>query len=254
MIEATSAPAPKATIVVDDVHVKYRVFASGKRMGSAPKAIITPRTRATREVHALRGVSLTVHEGETLGVIGRNGSGKSTLLGAISGLLPTTSGRIWAEDRPILLGVNAALLPDLSGERNIVLGLLALGSSRAEATARVAEIAEFAELEEFIHHPMQTYSSGMAARLRFAIGASKDHSILLIDEALAVGDRAFKLKSEERVRQMQRNAGTVLLVSHSMGSIRDMCSRVIWVDRGVIRMEGPPDDVIDAYHREAGGA
>jgi teichoic acid transport system ATP-binding protein len=245
--EPVAAPVGAPTIVVDDVHVKYRVYASGKRVGKKGKAVLAPGVRGAREVHALKGVSFVAHEGETVGVIGHNGSGKSTLFRAISGLLPTTSGRIWAEDRPILLGVNAALLPELSGEKNVKLGLLALGFSAAEAETRTPEIAEFADLEEFIEHPMRTYSAGMGARLRFAIAAAKNHSILLIDEALAVGDREFRAKSEERIRELQEGAGTVMVVSHSMGAILEMSTRVIWIDHGLVRMDGDPQEVVDAY-------
>ncbi|MFD4959668.1 ABC transporter ATP-binding protein [Microbacterium sp. NPDC058389] len=237
-------------MVVDDAHVTYRVYASGKRM-SARDSVFSVRAlrggRGLKTVPALRGVSFTASEGETIGVIGHNGSGKSTLFRAMSGLIPTSQGSIWAADRPVLLGVNAALVPGLSGENNIKLGLLAMGFSPEEASAHVDEIADFAELNEFIHHPMRTYSSGMGARLRFAIASAKAHSILLIDEALSVGDRRFKLKSEERIRELRDSAGLVMIVSHSAGSLRDTCERVLWIHKGELRADGPTKDVIDDY-------
>ncbi|WP_242085959.1 ABC transporter ATP-binding protein [Microbacterium lacticum] len=213
--------------------------------------------RELQEVPALRGVTFTAREGETIGVVGHNGSGKSTLFRAMSGLIPTSSGTIMARDRPVLLGVNAALVPELSGENNIKLGLLAMGFTSAEAAAKVDEIADFAELNEFIHHPMRAYSSGMGARLRFAIASAKAHSILLIDEALSVGDRRFKVKSEKRIRELRDSAGLVMIVSHSIGSLRDTCERVLWIHKGELRADGAAGDVIADYlkwTKQPGGA
>ena len=245
-----ASTSPRAMIVADDAYVTYRVYASGKRV-SARESLLRPSAfrggRDLKEIPALRGVTFTASEGETIGVVGHNGSGKSTLFRAMSGLIPTSSGTIAARDRPVLLGVNAALVPELSGENNIRLGLLAMGFSAEEAAARVGEIADFAELNEFIHHPMKTYSSGMGARLRFAIASAKAHSILLIDEALAVGDRRFKLKSEQRIRELQDSAGLVMIVSHSVGSLKDTCERVLWIHKGELRADGPSGDVVDEY-------
>ncbi|WP_288784089.1 ABC transporter ATP-binding protein [uncultured Microbacterium sp.] len=237
-------------MVVDDAHVNYRVYASGKRM-SARDSILGPNAirggRGLTTIPALRGVSFTASEGETIGVVGHNGSGKSTLFKAMTGLIPTAEGAIWARDRPVLLGVNAALMPELSGENNIKLGLLAMGFTAEEAAAQVDEIADFAELNEFIYHPMRTYSSGMGARLRFAIASAKAHSILLVDEALAVGDRRFRAKSEERIRELRDSAGLVMIVSHSVGSLKDTCERVLWIHKGELLADGPADAVIDEY-------
>jgi teichoic acid transport system ATP-binding protein len=146
-----------------------------------------------------------------------------------------------------LLGVNAALLGDLSGPKNVILGSLALGNSRAQADEAYQKIVDFSGLEEFIDLPMKTYSSGMAARLRFSIAVSRDHQILLVDEALAVGDKEFRAKSEARIRDLRKEAGTVFLVSHSMRSIMDTCSRVLWIDHGNLKMDGDPKEVVDAY-------
>lgn len=237
-------------IVVDNAHVEYRVHASGKRVGSGESLMNLRSLRGGRElrtVPALRGVTFTASEGESIGVVGHNGSGKSTLFRAMSGLIPTSEGTILARDRPVLLGVNAALVPELSGEDNIKLGLLAMGYTAEQAAASVDEIADFAELNEFIHHPMRTYSSGMGARLRFAIASAKAHSILLIDEALSVGDRRFRTKSDERIRGLRDSAGLVMIVSHSVGSLRDTCERVLWVHKGELRADGPARTVINDY-------
>jgi len=235
----------KPTVIVDNLHVKFRIFTSGK---AAKKSATRGRMgRNTREVHALKGVSFVAHEGESIGVVGHNGSGKSTLMRSIAGLIPPAEGAVYASSRPSLLGVNAALMSELSGEKNVQLGTLALGMTPAEARSKYDEIVDFSGLGEFMDLPMRAYSSGMSARLRFAIAISKTHQILMVDEALAVGDKDFRSRSEERIRELRRQAGTVFLVSHSMKSILDTCNRVIWLDHGNLLMDGEPREVIDAY-------
>jgi teichoic acid transport system ATP-binding protein len=244
------------TVVVDDVHLIYRVHGASSGKGSATSALsrLALRKKATgvTEVHAVRGVSFVAYKGQAIGLIGRNGSGKSTLLKCIAGLLPPTKGKIYSDGQPSLLGVNAAMMNDLTGERNIILGCLAMGMTQREAEENYDEIATFSGLnnyngKDFTKLPMRTYSSGMAARLRFSIAAARTHDVLMIDEALATGDREFQLKSEARIRELRKEAGTVFLVSHSMKSIRDTCDRVIWLDQGVIKMDGPMAEVVNAY-------
>ena len=237
----------KPVVVVDDVHVEYKVLATGKRAGPAEARKLFERSRKLRSVHALRGVTFTAFENDSVGVIGTNGSGKSTLMRAIVGLTPLSQGAIYASSRPSMLGVGAALLKDLSGERNVYLGGLALGFSQEEIEDKFDDIVDFAGLREFIELPMRTYSSGMTARLKFAIATIRDHEILIVDEALAVGDKNFRARSEARIREIRDGAGTVFLVSHSMQSIRDTCNRVIWLDKGVLEMDGDPEEVITAY-------
>ncbi|SCL55251.1 ABC transporter ATP-binding protein [Micromonospora chersina] len=245
------------TVVVDDVHVIYKIH-KGATGGTTPVSAlkrIVSRTKAPniREVHAVKGVSFTAYEGEAIGLIGSNGSGKSTLLRAIAGLLPPARGAVYTQGQPSLLGVNAALLNDLSGERNVVLGCLAMGMTPDEVKRLAPEIIEFSGINErgdFASLPMRTYSSGMGARLRFAISSAKKHDVLLIDEALATGDRKFRARSEQRVRELRDSAGTVFLVSHSISSIRDTCERTIWLESGVLRMDGPTDEVCDAYENQ----
>lgn len=247
-------PGRVPTVVVDDVHVIYRIHkgaAGGNSPVSALKRIMS-RTNAPniREVHAVKGVSFTAYQGEAIGLIGSNGSGKSTLLRAIAGLLPPARGAVYTLGQPSLLGVNAALLNDLSGERNVVLGCLAMGMPPEEVKRLTPEIIEFSGINErgdFASLPMRTYSSGMGARLRFAISSAKKHDVLLIDEALATGDRKFRARSEQRVRELRDSAGTVFLVSHSLGSIRDTCERTIWLEGGVLKMDGPTNEVCNAY-------
>ncbi|SBT39174.1 ABC transporter ATP-binding protein [Micromonospora narathiwatensis] len=245
------------TVVVDDVHVIYRIHkgaTSGTSPVSALKRIVTRNNAPNiREVHAVKGVSFTAYQGEAVGLIGSNGSGKSTLLRAIAGLLPPARGAVYTMGQPSLLGVNAALLNDLSGERNVVLGCLAMGMPPEEVKRLAPEIIEFSGINErgdFASLPMRTYSSGMGARLRFAIAAAKKHDVLLIDEALATGDRKFRARSEQRVRELRESAGTVFLVSHSISSIRDTCERTIWLEGGVLKMDGPTDEVCKAYESQ----
>ena len=236
----------KPVVIVDDLHVKYTVFATGKKAGATNRKLFA-RKRSVKTVHALKGVSFVAHENESIGVIGHNGSGKSTLMRAIVGLTPASQGCVYAASRPNLLGVGAALINDLTGDQNITLGGLAMGFTQEEIEARRAEIIAFSGLEKFIDMPMRTYSSGMSARLKFSIATSRTHEILIVDEALAVGDKAFRKKSEQRINEIRKAAGTVFLVSHSMGSIKSTCDRVLWVHEGEIRMDGPTDEVVAAY-------
>ena len=242
---ATDASKGKPVVVVDEVHVIYKVFGTGKK-ARATKGNLAKKTRM-REVHAVKGVSFVVHEGETVGIVGSNGSGKSSLMRAIAGLYPSTKGAVYTHAKPTMLGVGAALLPNLSGEKNILLGGLALGFQKKEIEEASESIIKFSGLKDFIDLPMRTYSQGMSARLRFSIAAAKKHDILIIDEALAVGDRQFRMKAEEKIRQMRQDAGTVFLVSHNMKSIQDTCNRVIWLEKGELLMDGEPKAVCDAY-------
>ncbi|MFN8076536.1 MAG: ABC transporter ATP-binding protein [Kineosporiaceae bacterium] len=240
----------RPTVIVDGLHVIYHVFATGRPVkGEAGKRLLkrAPALRRMHQVHALKGVSFTAYEGDAIGVIGHNGSGKSTMLRALCGLTPAARGTIYADGKPTLLGVNAAMINEMSGERNIVLGGLALGMTREEVAERYTDIASFAGIDDFLDLPMRTYSSGMQARLRFAIAASVSHRVLMIDEALAVGDKQFQLRSEARIAQLREQAGTVFLVSHSMQSILDTCNRTIWIHKGELRMDGPTAEVVAAY-------
>ncbi|MGW4424667.1 ABC transporter ATP-binding protein [Streptosporangium sp. NPDC004631] len=251
---APDSPPGTPTVVVDDLHIIYRVYgaATEAEKGNAANALMRLLKRQGRpqmkEVHAVRGVSFVAHHGDAIGVIGRNGSGKSTLLRAIAGLLPPHSGAVYTNGQPSLLGVNAALMRELTGERNIVLGCYAMGMNPAQVKEKYEEIVDFSGIGEFVQFPMSTYSSGMGARLRFAIASAKAHDVLLIDEALATGDRDFKRKSQERIKQMRDEAGTVFLVAHNLDVIEETCNRVIWLHKGKIKMDGDPQTVLTAYN------
>jgi teichoic acid transport system ATP-binding protein len=249
-------PERVPTVIADNAHIVYRIHGSAAAGANSPlaslKRIVTgTKHAAVREVHAVKGVNFVAYRGEAIGLIGSNGSGKSTLLRAIAGLLPVErGGAIYAAGQPSLLGVNAALMNDLSGERNVVLGCLAMGMTPAEVKAQTAGIIDFSGINErgdFSSLPMRTYSSGMSARLRFSIAAAKKHDVLLIDEALATGDAKFRKRSEQRVRDLRQEAGTVFLVSHSEQSIRDTCERSIWLESGEIRADGLTEDVLKEY-------
>ncbi|MDP5026348.1 MAG: ABC transporter ATP-binding protein [Aquiluna sp.] len=249
---AEQANTAKPVVIVDNAKVTYRVYASGKAVHEGESNSRVKRTGNLRTVEAIKGVSLIAHEGDVIGVIGSNGSGKTSLMKAISGLTPLDGGKIFATSRPSFLGVGAAMLKELSGEKNIILGGLAMGFSRAEIKEKLDQIIEFSGLKDFIELPMRTYSSGMTERLKFSIAASREHDILIIDEALAVGDSKFRKRSEARMKELAKNAGCVFLVSHSLKSILDTCNRAIWLDEGVLRAEGTAYEVCKAYADEVG--
>jgi len=251
--KSVADPPGIPTVIVDDLHIVYRVYgaASDAERGNAASALLRLLRRQgrpqMREVHAIKGVSFVAYHGDAIGIIGRNGSGKSTLLRAIAGLLPPHKGAVYTDGQPSLLGVNAALMRELTGERNIVLGCYAMGMKPRQVKEKFNDIVDFSGIGEFVQFPMSTYSSGMGARLRFAIASAKTHDVLLIDEALATGDREFRRKSQERIKQMREEAGTVFLVAHNLDVIEETCNRVIWLHKGKIKMDGDPKTVLAAY-------
>lgn len=239
---------PEPLVVVDQVSMTYVVRSSAR----AQPASEGRRRRAasgvtTSRITALQPLSFVVERGESVGVIGTNGSGKSTLMKLITGQLHPSGGTVLATSTPIMLGVNAALVQQISGEDNIILGCLAMGMSRAQAEERRESIIELSGLQDAIHLPLKAYSSGMAARLQFAIATSVDPEILVIDEALNTGDAQFRERTGRRIAELRAQAGCVFLVSHSLGTIREMCSRVIWIERGELLMDGDPEEVTARY-------
>lgn len=226
-----------------DVHVRYSIR-SGRLL---LRDLLRGNRPAVTTVDAVRGVTLDVAVGECIGMVGPNGSGKTTLLQAMTGVLPLTSGVLRVRSLPTFLGVKAALRPRMTGRANIRIGLLAQGLRRHEVEARLDDVVEFTDLGPSIDLPMETYSSGMRARLHFAVATATSPEILLIDEALAVGDRTFREKSAQRLDEHRANAGTVLLVSHNLAEIRRSCERVIWLQAGLVIADGPTDEVLAAY-------
>lgn len=236
----------KANVVVDNVTKRYVIS-----QGRSSDASMTRVGRGKTVVDAIVGASLIALPGESIGIIGLNGSGKSTLLSMIAGGLAPTSGRILTRSQPTLMGVSPALQPDLSGEHNIYLGCLALGMSPKDARLQISEIAEWTELGEAIKRPMKTYSSGMSARLSFAISTAVRPDILMIDEALSTGDAAFGAKASARMHELLDRAGNLFLVSHALGEVERNCTRAIWISKGRIIADGHTDIVASQYREWA---
>ncbi len=244
----TGVPA----VIATDVNISYQVLGAGSQARETTSGLGRALNQARRQVgsryvHAVKDVSFVAYQGESIGLIGRNGSGKSTLLRSLAGLIPPSSGTIYLNGRAALLGVNAVLMRQLSGARNIMIGGQAMGLTRREVRERFDEIVEFADLGDFIDLPMSSYSSGMAARLRFAISTAAVPDILVVDEALATGDAVFKAKATERIAQIRESAGTIFVVSHSAKQIESMCSRGLWLEQGHLVMDGAAADVAKAY-------
>lgn len=242
--------AREVSVRIRDLDVRYRVY-SDERNGVQQRTRSRLRARRSVEVHAVKGVSVDLYTGEAVGIVGSNGSGKSTLLRSIAGLQPKSGGSVAVRGKAHLLGVHAALQGDVSGYRNVILGGLAMGLSHAEVEAKMDEVLEFSGLGEAINRPMRTYSSGMRARLSFSIATLRTPEILLIDEALAVGDKEFRRRSLERVREIQRDANAIVMVTHSLNEIRETCSRALWLDDGQIRADGDVEEVLDTYESAA---
>lgn len=205
--------------------------------------------KSSRYVHALKGITFIAEQGESIGVLGRNGSGKSTLMRLIASKEAPSSGEVLVSSTPTLLNVSAALQPRLSGLQNIRLGLLAQGLMPNDIPALSTDIQDFADIGDAVNRPMNTYSSGMSARLKFAISTSVKREVLLIDEALATGDAAFTSKAQERMSNFLTDSGTIFLVSHAMPTIKSICSRAIWLNDGEIIADGPAEEITQLYNK-----
>jgi ABC-type polysaccharide/polyol phosphate transport system ATPase subunit len=206
------------------------------------------RKRQVKIIEAVRDVSLDVPHGSVLGLLGANGAGKSTLMRAMAGILPPTQGRIVVNGRvSTLLSLGVGFNPMLSGRENVILGGLAAGLTVDQVEAKFDEIADFADLGEFIDMPMRTYSSGMYGRLGFAVSVNMDPDILLIDEALSTGDAAFKEKSIAKMRELVSEARTIVIVSHALGLMQELCNTAAWLHKGELIQTGEPLEVCEAY-------
>jgi ABC-type polysaccharide/polyol phosphate transport system ATPase subunit len=250
-----SAAAPTSSdgrspvaISVEDVSVTYRTSLEKKPTFKSTVIRLGRRERTVREIEAVKDVTLEVKRGSVVGIMGANGAGKSTLVRTMAGILPPTSGRVEVSGRvSTLLALGVGFDRDLTGRQNVKLGGLAAGLSRSELEEKYDEIVEFAELEEFMDMPMRTYSSGMYGRLGFSVAVIMEPDILLIDEALSVGDARFRKKSAQRMQELCGGGRTIVLVSHALGTIQDMCDSAIWMNKGELQLQGEPDEVIDAY-------
>jgi ABC-type polysaccharide/polyol phosphate transport system ATPase subunit len=239
------------SISVKDVSKSYRLY---RRPADMLAEALTGRQRHT-EFRALEGITFDISPGTVLGLVGRNGAGKSTLLRIIAGTLPATSGSVSREGRvAAILELGTGFHPDYTGRENVQLGALCLGLSRAEIEQRFDDIVAFSELEDFIDQPFSTYSTGMQARLTFAVATCVDPDILIIDEALSVGDARFQLKSFDRIRDFRRRGKSILLVSHSINQIVSICDRAILIERGRMYADGDPNRIGHLYHELLFGA
>lgn len=259
---AVADPDRVPSVVASHVSITYRIFSPGRTAEDdtedaetgALKRVLRRSTQGVgvHEVGAVKDVSFVAYPGESIAVLGRNGSGKSTLLRTIAGLVPPTSGRLWLNGRAALLGVNGVLIAKLSGRRNIWIGCLAMGMTPDEIREKFDDIVEFADIGEFIEMPMNSYSSGMAARLRFAISTAIVPDILVVDEALSTGDTQFRDRATARIKEIRKQAGTVFMVSHNPSTIQAMCDRALWIDEGRLLADGQPQAVAGLYTRKYG--
>lgn len=238
-------------IVLENVSVRYR--APETPIGTFKEFVIRFIQGKVRykEFLALNHIDLQIKQGEIFGIIGRNGAGKSTLLKVISRVLIPKEGRIWVKGRiSPLLGLGAGFHPELTGLENIYLKGTLLGHSRRDIDEHIEDIVDFSGLGKFINAPLRSYSSGMSARLGFAVTTTWEPEIFLLDEVLAVGDEIFRRKCKTRLDGFRNNKGTTtLMVSHQMDTISSMCDRAAWIDNGSIREIGVADNIIDAYLR-----
>jgi lipopolysaccharide transport system ATP-binding protein/teichoic acid transport system ATP-binding protein len=238
----------QVSVKVEDLHVTYRT--TYEKVPTLKKTLMRlgRSERSVREVEAVKGVSFELTHGSVLGIVGANGAGKSTLVRTIAGILPPTSGRVEVRGRvSTLLALGVGFNANLSGRENVILGGLAAGLSRSEIKAKYEEIADFAELGDFMELPMKTYSSGMYSRLAFSVAVNMSPDILIIDEALSAGDARFKKKAQAKMQQLCSEARTLLLVSHALASITELCNEAIWMHKGEMKLHGEPPQVVKAY-------
>lgn len=238
-------------ISIDGLTLEYKI--QKEKVKSLKEFFIAASThKLTYETfRALDNISLSIPKGQVCGIIGKNGAGKSTLLKVIAGVLAPTLGSVNVVGNIApMLELGAGFDMDLTARENIYLNGAILGYSKKFLDEKYQEIADFSELGEFISQPVRTFSSGMMMRLAFSVATLIEPEILIVDEILSVGDAYFQKKSEERMKQMMSEGTTVLIVSHSTGKIRDLCSRAIWLEKGKIKMDGSAAEVCNLYENE----
>lgn len=230
---------------VKDLRIRYKCLKSF----SIRKSLLQFKKANTKVFEAVRGVSFSVPKGEILGIVGKNGSGKSTMLRAIAGIFSPDEGSIDLHGNSVsLLSIGVGFQRELTGRENIVLSGMLLGFSEEQVREKMDEIIEFANLGEFIDMPVKTYSSGMHSKLAFSITAILESDIMLIDEVLSVGDAKFKKKSYNKMKQLISDKDrTVLIVSHNSDTLKELCTSVLWLHEGEMRMIGKPEEVLPAY-------
>ena len=238
-------------IVLEDISKRY--FLQSQRAGELKTALLHLLTflrasRGKQPFWALKDLSLTIHRGESVGIIGANGAGKSTLLRIVARLAQPTKGKVAVRGRVSpLLELGAGFHPQVTGRENAILNAVLLGLSHREAQEKMAEIADFSELGEFIDQPMRTYSSGMYVRLGFAVAVHVQPEILLIDEVLAVGDAEFQQKCFAHIEKLRQGRVTIVLVTHDLESVKRFCDRAVLLEHGSMVTQGAPQAVVDEY-------
>ncbi|HZT82521.1 MAG TPA: ABC transporter ATP-binding protein [Gemmataceae bacterium] len=239
-----------ARIELDRVSLKFRVRPAGRvtLKEFLLKGLFRKSTNPIIEVDALQGVSLCVEEGERLGIIGHNGAGKSTLLKLLAGVYQPTSGRRIVEGRiSSLFDIALGFEPDATGKENIFYRGYLQGETPRSVRAKMQAIADFSELGDFLNMPVRYYSSGMMVRLAFSIATAVEPEVLLVDEVLSVGDMSFQEKARRRMREMMAKARLIVMVSHDVKAIQEVCGKVAWLDHGTLRQLGPSAEVVAAY-------
>lgn len=237
----------KTAIEIKDVSKRYKLYRNKK--DQALEALFPFIHRNHSDFYAIKDFNLVIKEGDVLGVIGRNGSGKSTLMKLVASVIQPSSGSITVKGNLVpLLELGSGFHRDFTGYENIYFYTAVLGYPRKKVLEKTEEIIEFADIGEFIHQPLKNYSSGMKARLAFAVSVNIDPDILILDEVLSVGDAAFKEKSFAKIKEFFDNGKTILFVSHSMESIKTLCNRAIVIEKGELLMDGDPGSVIEKYH------
>lgn len=241
-------------IQLKSVSVRYRV--PKERFGTFKEYIIR-RIQGKVNYHdfwAINDINLSIREGEVFGIIGRNGAGKSTMLKVVSRVLRPTKGKVRVRGNVApLLELGAAFHHELTGHENIYLNAALLGYTQNEVDEKYSQITEFADIGGFINAPLRTYSTGMIARLGFAVATAWDPDILILDEVLAVGDEVFQAKCHDRIRAFRDEGATVMLVSHNSQVVKSICQRAAWIDQGVIKAIGDPAEIVDLYHQNGTG-
>lgn len=236
-------------IVVEHVYKDFKIYMDKANSLKEKMLFWNRNKKETREV--LKDINLTIKNGEAVGLIGVNGSGKSTLLKLMTKIIYPNKGKIITNGKlTSLLELGAGFHPDFSGRENIYFNASIFGLTRKQIDERLNDIIEFSELGSYIDNPVRTYSSGMYMRLAFAVAINVDADILLVDEVLAVGDQHFQEKCIAKMKELKEQGKTMVFVTHSLGTVKDFCNRAVWLNQGVIKMDGNPDEVIEEYLKE----
>ncbi|QJF24697.1 teichoic acids export ABC transporter ATP-binding subunit TagH [Mammaliicoccus vitulinus] len=231
------------SVTINNVTKEYKIFRNNKER---LKDLFIP-TNKTKKFYALKNVTLTANQGDIIGLVGINGSGKSTLSNIIGGSVPQSEGTVTRQGDVNVIAINSGLNTQLNGIDNIEYKMLLLGFSKKEIKEMTPRIIEFSELGEFIYQPVKKYSSGMKSKLGFAINVTVNPDILVIDEALSVGDQTFTRKSLDKMYEFKEAGKTIFFVSHNIGQVRDFCTKIAWIEGGVLKSFGDKDEVLPQY-------